>query len=140
MAGLPSALASCRYPPLPPAPEYTCSWPNPCTDGFDEGLHLPDAWPKGSWFEPLANIRSVVQYIHISRVQVVLCAVYRVTLWKEERQKLQSMVSAGKAAARKLVRARILLLADQADDGPGKPDPEIGERKSTGHISSATFC
>ena len=45
---------------------------------------------------------------------------YRVTLLEEERQELQSMVSAGKAAARKLVRARILLLADQADGGPGK--------------------
>jgi hypothetical protein len=38
---------------------------------------------------------------------------YRVTLTEEERQELQSMVSAGKAAARKLVRARILLLADR---------------------------
>ena len=35
------------------------------------------------------------------------------------------MVSKGKAAARKLVRARILLLADQADGGPAKADVEI---------------
>ena len=40
---------------------------------------------------------------------------YRVTLAEEERRGLRWMVSAGKAAARKLVRARILLLADQAD-------------------------
>ena len=50
---------------------------------------------------------------------------YRVTLTEDERQELQSMVSAGKAAARKLVRARILLLADQADGGPAKADPEV---------------
>jgi hypothetical protein len=50
---------------------------------------------------------------------------YRVTLTEDERRGLQSMVSAGKAAARKLVRARILLLADQAEGGPAKLDPEI---------------
>ncbi len=50
---------------------------------------------------------------------------YRVTLTESERRDLQSMVSTGKAAARKLVRARILLLADQAEGGPGKSDPEI---------------
>ena len=52
---------------------------------------------------------------------------YRVTLTEDERQELQSMVSAGKTAARKLVRARILLLADEADGGPAKPDSEIAD-------------
>ena len=37
---------------------------------------------------------------------------YRVTLTAEERTGLQHLVSAGKAAARKLTHARILLLAD----------------------------
>lgn len=50
---------------------------------------------------------------------------YRVTLTEEERKELRSMVSAGKAAARKLVRARVLLLADQAEGGAAKSDPEI---------------
>lgn len=50
---------------------------------------------------------------------------YRVTLTEVERQELRAMVTAGKAAARKLVRARVLLLADQAEGGPGKSDPEI---------------
>ena len=50
---------------------------------------------------------------------------YRVTLTGEERQDLQKMVSTGKAAAKKLVRGRILLLADQNPEGSAKSDPEI---------------
>lgn len=50
---------------------------------------------------------------------------YRVTLTAEERQELQTLVSTGKAAARKLTRARVLLLADQAAGGPAQSDPEI---------------
>ena len=50
---------------------------------------------------------------------------YRITLTEEERKELQSMVAVGKAAARKLVRGRVLLLADQAEGGPAKSDPEI---------------
>ena len=38
------------------------------------------------------------------------------------------MVSAGKAAARKLTRSRILLLADEAEDGPAKSDPEAKKK------------
>lgn len=50
---------------------------------------------------------------------------YLVTLTLQERAELQAMVSKGTAAARKLVRARILLLADEAEGGPGKSDAEI---------------
>jgi Homeodomain-like domain len=39
---------------------------------------------------------------------------YRVSLTEEERQDLAQLVSSGKAAARKLIHARILLLADDA--------------------------
>ena len=60
---------------------------------------------------------------------------YRVTLLEEEREELQAMVSAGKAAARKLVRARILLLADQAEGGPGKKDPEIADALGCGRAT-----
>ena len=60
---------------------------------------------------------------------------YRVTLLEDERQELQSMVSVGKAAARKLVRARILLLADQAEGGPGKKDPEIADALGCGRMT-----
>jgi transposase len=49
---------------------------------------------------------------------------YRVALSEEEREGLMRMVSAGKAAARKLTHARILLLADVAN-GPGHCDDAI---------------
>ena len=60
---------------------------------------------------------------------------YRVTLTCEERRDLQKLVSTGKAAARKLMRARVLLLADQADGGPGKSDPEICEAVCCGRAT-----
>ena len=50
---------------------------------------------------------------------------YLVTLTAEEREELGRLISRGKAAARKLMRASILLLADQAEGGPAKSDPEI---------------
>jgi hypothetical protein len=41
---------------------------------------------------------------------------YRVTLAQDERAELEQLVSRGKAAARKLTHARILLLADDSHD------------------------
>ena len=52
---------------------------------------------------------------------------YLVTLTAEERQQLQDLIAAGKAAARKLAHARILLKADQAEGGPAWPDGPIAE-------------
>ncbi len=52
---------------------------------------------------------------------------YRVTLTDEERRQLQAMIAAGKAAAKTLAHARILLKADQADGGPAWPDHRIAE-------------
>jgi len=46
---------------------------------------------------------------------------YIVTLTQEEREKLQAMLSRGKAAARKLMHARILLKADRR---PGSAEPD----------------
>ena len=60
---------------------------------------------------------------------------YLVTLFDEERQNLQKMVSVGKGAARKLMRARVLLLADQAEGRPAKSDPEIAEALSCGRAT-----
>jgi transposase len=52
---------------------------------------------------------------------------YRVTLTADERQRLQAMIAAGKAAAKSLAHARILLKADQAEGGPAWPDRRIAE-------------
>lgn len=49
---------------------------------------------------------------------------YLVTLTAEERSGLEHLVSAGKAAARKLAHARILLLADTSS-GVGRTDTDI---------------
>jgi homeodomain-containing protein len=50
---------------------------------------------------------------------------YNVTLTDAERSLLRPMVSSGKAAARKLTHARILLLAAASSEGPAKPDDDI---------------
>lgn len=50
---------------------------------------------------------------------------YRVTLTAEEQGELKAMISKGKADARKLAHARILLQADEADGAPGRADQEI---------------
>ena len=47
---------------------------------------------------------------------------YRVSLTAEERTELEHLVSIGKAAARKLTHARILLLADTAPGGERSDD------------------
>jgi len=57
---------------------------------------------------------------------------YVVTLTPGERQKLREMVSRGRAAARKLVHARILLKADAAAGGPNWPDQAIAESLEIG--------
>lgn len=60
---------------------------------------------------------------------------YRVTLTAEEHRDLQCFVSSGRNAARKLTRARILLLANQAEGGPAKQDPEIVEALDCGRTT-----
>lgn len=50
---------------------------------------------------------------------------YRVTLTAEERDGLEAMISRGKADARKLAHARVLLQADEADGGPGRIDRDV---------------
>lgn len=57
---------------------------------------------------------------------------YIVTLTQEERQMLHAMLSKGKAAARKLMHARILLKADASPEGPAWNDPEIAEGLDVG--------
>lgn len=50
---------------------------------------------------------------------------YRVTLTDEERQELHQHLSKGKAAARKLLHARILLKADECEGHDGWTDEAI---------------
>ena len=57
---------------------------------------------------------------------------YKVTLTVEERQQLEKLVSSGKAAARKLTHARILLLADEGDHGPGRTNAAIAATLGVG--------
>jgi len=60
---------------------------------------------------------------------------YIVTLTDEERRMLQEMLSRGKAAARKLTHARILLKADAADGGPDWNDEAIAEGLEVGRAT-----
>ena len=52
---------------------------------------------------------------------------YLVTLTPDEREQLAGMIAAGKAAAKTLAHARILLKADSADGGPAWADERIAE-------------
>lgn len=55
-----------------------------------------------------------------------------VTLTHEEREQLEQMVCSGRASARKLAHARILLKADEAEGGPGWGDEQIAEALDVG--------
>jgi hypothetical protein len=57
---------------------------------------------------------------------------YHVTLTAEERTQLHDLLAAGKAAARTLTHARILLKADESADGPGWTDEAIREALDVG--------
>jgi hypothetical protein len=55
---------------------------------------------------------------------------YKVTLTEDERDSLRKLISTGKGAARKLMHARVLLLADASSQGPARKDEDI--REATG--------
>jgi transposase len=57
---------------------------------------------------------------------------YKVTLTEEERQQLQDLIASGKAAARKLTHARILLKAAASPGGPAWTDQRIVEAVEVG--------
>lgn len=56
---------------------------------------------------------------------------YIVTLTEEERHRLGGLISKGKGSANKLLRARILLKADEAQEGGGWSDGRIVEALET---------
>ncbi len=58
---------------------------------------------------------------------------YVVTLIPDERDHLDALTRAGKRSARTITRARILLLADQGDGGPGWEDRRVAEALGCGH-------
>ena len=60
---------------------------------------------------------------------------YIVTLTEEERRILREMLSRGKAAARKLMHARILLKADAREGGPNWRDAAIAEGLEVGRAT-----
>jgi len=60
---------------------------------------------------------------------------YKVTLTAEERQQLSALITAGKAAARKLAHARVLLHADAASGGPAWADERIAEAVAVGRAT-----
>jgi transposase len=60
---------------------------------------------------------------------------YIVTLTAEERQQLSDLIATGKAAARKLAHARVLLHADAAADGPAWTDQRIAEAVAVGRAT-----
>ena len=49
---------------------------------------------------------------------------YRVTLSAAERDELTTLIRKGKAAARKLAHARVLLQVDESESGPGGTDEQ----------------
>ena len=57
---------------------------------------------------------------------------YIVRLSQEERETLMKLVRGGKAAARKITRARMLLKADAGPSGPGWTDQRIAETLEVG--------
>jgi transposase len=62
---------------------------------------------------------------------------YKVTLTVEERQHLSVLIATGRAAARKLAHARVLLHADAAPGGPAWTDERIAEAVAVGRATVA---
>ena len=58
---------------------------------------------------------------------------YVVTLTADERRQLEALTKAGRRSARTITRARVLLLADQGDGGPGWEDRRVAEALGCGH-------
>ena len=56
---------------------------------------------------------------------------YIVELDEQERARLNALISKGKAPAKSILKARILLKADSAEGGPGWLDAEIVEALDT---------
>ena len=62
---------------------------------------------------------------------------YHVTLTPEERIELDAMTRRGRAAARRLTHARILLECDEAAGGPAQRDEDVADALEVGHATVA---
>ena len=62
---------------------------------------------------------------------------YIVRLSEDERQRLNTLIQKGKAPARQLLKARILLKADASEAGDGWSDGEIAEALDTSNDTTA---
>ena len=58
---------------------------------------------------------------------------YRITLTREEREKLETMTRTGKTSARKLNHARLLLLCDVGPDGPARTVADVAKAVGVSH-------
>src|SRR5207248_9224355 len=56
-----------------------------------------------------------------------------VTLTPDEREHLEALARSGRRSARTITRARILLLTDQGEGGPGWGDGRVSEALGCGH-------
>jgi hypothetical protein len=95
-------------------------WLVPCQPGIDKFLGLlsnPGGFTRILGRSPIMNKKFVVR------------------LSVEERGLLESLVAKGKAAARKLTRARILLKADCSPLGPAWSDEQISNALDLGAIA-----
>ena len=61
---------------------------------------------------------------------------YVVTLTTAEREQLEALVRSGRRSARTITRARVLLLADQGDGGPGWEDRRVAEHATPTSIGN----
>jgi hypothetical protein len=62
---------------------------------------------------------------------------YVVTLTADERTRMEALARSGKQSARTIIRARILLLADQGGGGPAWEDPPRPSGAGTGRSSGS---
>jgi transposase len=62
-----------------------------------------------------------------TRIEEMPAKLYKVTLTNEEREELTTLVNKGKSAARRLTRARILLMGDENQAGGAWKDTDIAQ-------------
>lgn len=76
-------------------------------------------WHRVAWRKAACTVAFVSKYLAVKK--------YIVRLTAEEQAHLSQMIRSGKAAARALLHARILLKADSSPEAPAWSDEAIGE-------------